>query len=92
MEGVTQALLQRVQAQQEAAAHISQLSALCGGDPPGWDGLEEVAADVGLKAQLWRGLREWGEGTGAWLGARLFDLDVGGMGEQVGFFSGGGGG
>jgi hypothetical protein len=84
MEGATQQLLARVEAQQEAAARISQLQALCGGQPPAWDALEGVAADVGLKAQLWRGLREWGEGVGAWTARRLFDLDVPAMEERVG--------
>lgn len=83
MEDLTQQLLCRVQAQQEAAARISQLQTLCGGQPPGWDALGEVAEDVGLKAQLWRGMREWRESTEAWLGQQLFGLDVEGMEDTV---------
>jgi hypothetical protein len=84
MEDLTQALLARVQAQQESANRISQLQTLCGGEPAGWDTLGEVASDVELKALLWRGLRQWGELTAAWQGQRLFALDVAGMEEQVG--------
>jgi hypothetical protein len=84
MEDVTADLLRRVQAQQEAAARISELQALCGGDPPAWEALGEVAAEVELKAALWRGLREWNEASHAWVEQRLFALDVPGIEEQVG--------
>lgn len=83
MEDVTRSLLERIQRQQEAAAHISQLQALCGGDPPVWAALGEVASDVDMKAALWRGLREWKEASESWVGQRLFGLDVQAMEDQV---------
>jgi hypothetical protein len=83
MEKATQQLLERVQSQQEAATRISQLQSLCGGQPAAWDALEAVAVDVGLKAQLWHSLREWGDVTSGWRAERLFSLDAAAMEERV---------
>lgn len=83
MESMTSQLLARVREQQDAATRISALTTACGGPPPGWEALGEVAADVDLKASLWRGLREWGEAGGGWLGQRLFGLDVAAVEDTV---------
>jgi hypothetical protein len=84
MQDLTEALLERVQRQQESAARISHLVAACGGGPPAWGELEAVAADVGLKADLWRGLREWRGAAGALPAERLLEIDVDGVEDWVG--------
>lgn len=83
MEAEASSLLARVRGHQAAAERISDLAAACGGAPPAWDALAEVAADVELKAALWRGLREWGEAGAAWLASKLFGVDVGAMEDTV---------
>jgi hypothetical protein len=76
-------LAEAVHAHLDTAAQLAELQQFCGGDPFNFELLEEVAADVDLKQQLWTSKGDWAETRTEWLGTQLFALNVPAMEEQV---------